>query len=74
MIVPGPTDVQVLAERVRIEVASATFAHAGESFGITVSIGVASVSHAEPIDQVLHDADMALYQAKQTRNTVSLAA
>jgi diguanylate cyclase (GGDEF)-like protein len=74
IIVPGPSDVQTLAERVRDEVANARFVHGSQSFGITVSIGVASVKHDEPIDQVLRDADTALYHAKQTKNTISLAA
>jgi diguanylate cyclase (GGDEF)-like protein len=74
MIVPGPSDVDALAERVRNEVAQTRFNQGDQSFGFTVSIGIACVRNAEPIDQVLKEADIALYHAKQTKNTVSLAA
>jgi PleD family two-component response regulator len=63
-----------LAERVRFEVARVQYGHGDQSFNITVSIGIACVRHAKHIDLVLREVDTALYQAKQTKNTVSLAA
>jgi diguanylate cyclase (GGDEF)-like protein len=74
MVVPSPSDVAVLAERVRCEIANTKFGHENISFGITVSIGIASVKHSGQMDQILKDADIALYQAKQTKNMVSKAA
>jgi diguanylate cyclase (GGDEF)-like protein len=73
IIVPGPCDVKILAERVRNEIASAQHSHATASFGITVSIGVACAKSTEQVDQILQNADKALYQAKQTKNTVCIA-
>jgi diguanylate cyclase (GGDEF)-like protein len=73
VIVPGPCDVKILAERVRNEIARTTYRHTAASFGITISIGVACAKSTEQIDQILQNADKALYQAKQTKNTVSIA-
>jgi diguanylate cyclase (GGDEF)-like protein len=73
MILPGPSEVDTLAERVRCEVARSRYGQGDFSFGITVSIGVTHVKGPERIDQILKDADQALYQAKRTKNTVSTA-
>lgn len=73
MITPGPCDVETLAERVRSEVANLEYSHGGASFGITVSIGMTCAKQSDPIDQILKDADKALYKAKLTKNTVSAA-
>ncbi len=73
IIVPGPCDAEVLAERVRSEIANAKFSQGTASFGITVSIGVACAKHSDHIDQILRNADQALYQSKRTKNTVSMA-
>lgn len=73
IIVPGPCDAKALGERVRCEIANAKFSHGTSSFGITVSIGVACAKHSDQIDQILINADDALYQSKQTKNTVSVA-
>ncbi len=73
IIVPGSCDAEVLAERVRREIANEKFSHGAASFGITVSIGVACVTHSDQIDQILTNADKALYQSKRTKNTVSMA-
>jgi len=73
IIVPGPCDAEVLAERVRSEIARAKFSHGAASFGLTVSIGVACAKHSDQIDEILTNADKALYQSKRTRNTVSMA-
>ena len=73
IILPGPCDVAYLAERVRGEVANSVFSHGATSFGITVSIGVACAKQADQIDQILKNADEALYMAKLTKNTVSVS-
>jgi diguanylate cyclase (GGDEF)-like protein len=73
MIMPGPCDIETLAERVRSEVANLEYSHGGASFGITVSIGMTCAKQSDPIDQILKDADKALYKAKLTKNTVSAA-
>jgi diguanylate cyclase (GGDEF)-like protein len=73
IIVPGPCNGEALAERVRYEIASTTFSSGAASFGITVSIGVACAGHSDQIDQILRNADKALYAAKLTKNAVSMA-
>jgi len=71
-IVPGPCEAEVLGERLRSEIANARFSHGDASFGITISIGVASAKQSDQIDQILKKADQALYRAKRTKNTVSI--
>lgn len=73
VILSGDCDAAALAERLRSELAAFEFTHGGASFGITVSIGIACGRPAEPLDQVLRDADRAMYQAKRTKNAVSAA-
>jgi diguanylate cyclase (GGDEF)-like protein len=73
MILPGLSDVKTLAERVRCEVARSRYGQGDSSFGITVSIGVTHVKGPERIDRILKNADQALYQAKRTKNSVSMA-
>ena len=73
IIVPGPCDAQVLAERVRCGIAEAKFSSGPVPFGITVSIGVTCAKNTDHIDQILRNADQALYQSKRTKNTVSMA-
>jgi len=72
IIVPGECDANVLAERVRRAIANAKFNYKAASFGITVSIGVACAKPSDQIDQILKNADRALYQSKLTKNTVSI--
>ena len=72
IILPGPCDAEYLAERVRAEIAKSEYNHGAASFGITISIGVASATQQDQIDQILKNADEALYRAKQTKNTVSV--
>jgi diguanylate cyclase (GGDEF)-like protein len=73
IISPGIYDAEVLAERVRCEIANSEYSHDSTSFGITVSIGVVCAKPADQIDQILKHADRALYRAKLTKNTVSTA-
>ncbi len=71
IIVPGSCDAGVLAERVRCEIAHSEYSHGAVSFGITVSIGITCANESDQIDQILKNADKALYRAKLTKNTVS---
>jgi diguanylate cyclase (GGDEF)-like protein len=71
MILPDPSETKSLAERVRYEVASARFGSGDTPFGITVSIGVTRATGAGQVDEILREADLALYKAKETKNTVS---
>jgi len=73
IIVPGPCDSRALAERLRSEIAITKHSYGTASFGITVSIGVACAGPSDQIDQILRNADQALYRSKQTKNTVSMA-
>lgn len=72
MILPGSPgcDAEALAERVRSGIASSEYRHGNASFGITISIGVTCAKPTDPIDQILKNADKALYRAKRTKNTV----
>jgi diguanylate cyclase (GGDEF)-like protein len=66
-----------LAQRLRARIADQTIAdRAGNSFRITVSIGVATLaSRTNDLTLILRDADKALYRAKGSgRNMVCLAA
>jgi diguanylate cyclase (GGDEF)-like protein len=74
IILPGPCDGTLLAERVRREIANSKYSYGAASFGITVSIGVVCAKQPEQIDQILKEADEALYAAKLTKNTVNVAA
>jgi diguanylate cyclase (GGDEF)-like protein len=73
MIMPGRCDTELLAERVRREIARTEYRSGAASFGITISIGIACAKPADEIDQILKNADKALYRAKLTKNTVSTA-
>lgn len=73
MIVPGLCDANGLAERVRSEIANATYNHTTAPFHITISIGVVCAKPSDEIEQILKKADAALYRSKRTKNTVSIA-
>lgn len=73
ILLPGPCNAEVLAERVRREIANLKYGQGTASFGITVSIGVACAKQSDQIDQILKNADKALYKAKLTKDTVSMA-
>jgi diguanylate cyclase (GGDEF)-like protein len=73
MVLPGPSEVETLAERVRGEVAGCMYHHGESTFGITISIGVTTAGAGAQIDEILRRADRALYNAKRTKNRVSVA-
>ena len=72
-IVPGPCDVGTLAERIRSEIAHTNYSQGTVTFHITVSIGIACADPTSLGDEILKKADDALYTAKSTKNTVSIA-
>jgi diguanylate cyclase (GGDEF)-like protein len=73
---PGGT-AQMVAERIRRDVAALAIPHAQSPFGtVTVSIGVASVPGNPDcsIDELVRQADQALYRSKQSgRNQINAA-
>jgi diguanylate cyclase (GGDEF)-like protein len=73
VIVPGPCVAQMLAERILSEIAQAEYSHGSASFHITVSIGVACADGNSLEDEILKQADDALYKAKVTKNTIRLS-
>jgi len=74
IVVPGPCDAGVLAERVRSTIAGEEYSNGIVSFHITVSIGVTCADHSSLADEILKEADDALYRAKLARNKVTVAA
>jgi diguanylate cyclase (GGDEF)-like protein len=73
IIVPGSCDAEMLGERIRSEIAATEFRHGTPSFHITVSIGIACANPTSVPDEILKQADEALYLAKLTKNTVRVA-
>ena len=70
-----PEDALNIAERIRSAVAATLFRIPGHdrTISVTLSIGVASHASGESTDDLMHRADLALYQAKSGgRNRVSL--
>ena len=63
-----------MCERVRAAVAATPVEHQGLRITVTISIGVAFRGDAEIFDKVMHNADLALYRAKDGgRNRVCMA-
>ena len=75
VILPGSPhcDPEALADRLRHEVARSEHKHANASFHITVSIGVACAYQTSTLDEIIRQADAALYRAKKTKNAVKIA-
>lgn len=62
-----------LAERLRKEVADTAIIYKAQQFNITLSIGIAIMHQGDDLERLLHKADLALYEAKQTgRNKVCI--
>jgi diguanylate cyclase (GGDEF)-like protein len=55
-----------VAEKIREEIRISTFSSNNQNFSLTVSIGISSISAKRYLDwnEMLHDADLALYSAK----------
>lgn len=58
-------DLRGVAERIRVAIAALALEHEGQTFALTISIGMCHVSSPERRDQMLSNADKALYAAKQ---------
>ena len=72
-IVPGPCEAEILAERIRSEIARVEYKQGNAAFHITISIGIACGDQTSLGDEILKRADDALYKAKSKKNTVSVA-
>jgi diguanylate cyclase (GGDEF)-like protein len=67
-------EAQLVAERLCTAIRVLTFAHPSGQFHVTMSIGVAEVAPTQTLEELLKEADEALYAAKRTgRNRVVLA-
>jgi diguanylate cyclase (GGDEF)-like protein len=67
----GLAETWELAERVRVHVAACSIIAGGSNVQVSLSLGVATAQAANDIEKLLHDADAALYQAKNAgRNRV----
>ena len=73
IIIPGPSDAEMLAERIRSEIAAAEYNHGDGLFHITVSIGIACATPTSLGHAILKQADDALYHAKTIKNTIKMA-
>jgi len=73
VIVPGPCEAEILAERIRSAIARVEYNQGNARFHITVSIGIACGNQTSLADEILNKADDALYKAKSTKNAVSVA-
>src|SRR5690554_22387 len=61
-----------LAERLRAEVARTEFQHQGKILPVTISAGVCSISKAGSVNELLKQADIQLYNAKDAgRNRIA---
>jgi two-component system cell cycle response regulator len=67
--------VKICAERLRREIETTPFEHAGKGFPVTISIGIAHWdAGTTTVEQLIARADEALYRAKQAgRNRVEVA-
>ena len=70
----GQTEACELAERVRSHIAGCNINVGGSQVKVSLSLGVATGKAASDVDRLLHEADAALYQAKNAgRNRVEPA-
>ncbi len=67
----GQDEAKAIAERLRTRVADTVIHHEGLSFQVTISIGIAPTQHEEKLEDLIGEADQALYRAKELgRNRV----
>ncbi|GGC64029.1 GGDEF domain-containing protein [Marinobacter halophilus] len=74
LLLPDTTLLQALtlAERLRSEVAATEFRHRDELLPVTISAGVCSISKAGSVNELLKQADIQLYNAKDAgRNRIA---
>ncbi len=64
----------LLAEKIRSAIQVANFSYLDKSIAVTVSIGAAVRLHDEGVEQLIHRADSALYQAKHAGRNQSILA
>lgn len=68
----GAAETWELAERVRVHIAGCSINVAGSNVQVSLSLGVATGEDATDLERLLHAADTALYQAKNSgRNRVA---
>ncbi|HXU94612.1 MAG TPA: GGDEF domain-containing protein [Gallionella sp.] len=64
---------KMVAERLRAKIAAAEIRSDDISFHVTLSIGITPTQHEEKLEHLIHEADQALYRAKQNgRNRVEV--
>lgn len=74
LLLPDTTLLQALtlAERLRTEVAGTQFCYREQALPVTISAGVCSISKAGSVDELLRQADIQLYNAKESgRNRIA---
>ncbi len=69
----SPTDAHTLIDRLRDEFSRIVFSAGNDQFNCTFSVGLSRHQAYTPLDELMHAADQALYQAKhEGRNRVCL--
>jgi diguanylate cyclase (GGDEF)-like protein len=64
---------KIVAERLRSKIAAAEIRSNDVSFHVTLSIGITPTQHDDKLEHLIHEADQALYRAKQNgRNRVEV--
>jgi len=64
---------KMIAERLRSRIAAAEIRSNDISFHVTLSIGITPTQHEDQLENLIHEADQALYRAKQMgRNRVEV--
>ena len=69
----GATDLGLIADRIRILVATSYIIHENQHLNLTISIGATMVEANDTIDSIIKRADTLLYKSKQSgRNRVTM--